>query len=67
LLERFASDLGEVEALALADALNRRAPLAVRVNTGKIERAALLERLSKEGVRRSWPRCPRGTDASRAG
>ena len=50
LLERFASDLGQAEALALADALNRRAPLAVRVNTGKIDREALIDRLAGEGV-----------------
>jgi 16S rRNA (cytosine967-C5)-methyltransferase len=53
LLERFASDLGQAEALGLADALNRRAPLAVRVNTGKIERQALIDRLRGEGVEAS--------------
>jgi 16S rRNA (cytosine967-C5)-methyltransferase len=53
LLERFASDLGQAEALALADSLNRRAPLAVRVNPGKIERQALVERLRGEGVEAS--------------
>ena len=50
LLERFVSDLGEAEALALADALNRRAPLAVRVNSARIDRTALQARLTAEGV-----------------
>src|SRR6185369_4957712 len=36
LMERFVADAGEAEALALADAMNRRAPLAIRVNTLKI-------------------------------
>ena len=60
LLERFASDLGQAEALALADALNRRAPLAVRVNTGKIERAGAGRAAARaRGSRPARRRCPR--------
>jgi 16S rRNA (cytosine967-C5)-methyltransferase len=50
LLERFVADLGEPEALALADAMNRRAPLAIRVNTLKISRDDLAARLADEGI-----------------
>jgi len=50
LLERFVADHGEREALTLADAMNHRAPLAVRVNTVKTTREALIERLRAEGV-----------------
>jgi 16S rRNA (cytosine967-C5)-methyltransferase len=50
LLERFVADAGEPEALALADAMNRRAPLAIRVNTLKIARDALAQRLAEEGI-----------------
>lgn len=50
LLERFVADAGEAEALALADAMNRRAPLAIRVNTLKISRDALAERLLDVGI-----------------
>jgi len=50
LLELFQGDLGEAEALTLADAMNRRAPLAVRVNTARIAPDALIERLAEEHV-----------------
>jgi len=50
LLERFVADVGEPEAMALADAMNRRAPLAIRVNTLRILREALAERLANEGI-----------------
>jgi 16S rRNA (cytosine967-C5)-methyltransferase len=50
LLERFVADVGEPEAMALADAMNRRAPLAIRVNTLRISRQALAERLANEGI-----------------
>jgi 16S rRNA (cytosine967-C5)-methyltransferase len=46
----FAADLGEAEALALGEAMNRRAPLAVRVNTGRLSRAELIARLADEQV-----------------
>jgi 16S rRNA (cytosine967-C5)-methyltransferase len=50
LLERLDSDLGRAEALALAEAMNRRAPLAVRVNTARVTREALIARLAEEDV-----------------
>jgi 16S rRNA (cytosine967-C5)-methyltransferase len=50
LLERFVADVGEAEALTLADAMNRRAPLAIRVNTLAISRDALAARLADEGI-----------------
>jgi 16S rRNA (cytosine967-C5)-methyltransferase len=39
------------EALALAEAMNQRAPLTIRVNTVKTSREALAERLASEGNR----------------
>jgi 16S rRNA (cytosine967-C5)-methyltransferase len=50
LLELFAADLGPDEALALAEAMNRRAPLAVRANTGRVARDELAVRLADEQV-----------------
>lgn len=54
LLERFVLDLGEREGLAVAEAMNRRAPLTVHANAVKLPgsdaRATLIERLSQEGV-----------------
>jgi 16S rRNA (cytosine967-C5)-methyltransferase len=50
LIEMLAADMGEAEALALAEAMNRRAPLAVRVNTARIGREALIARLAEEHV-----------------
>jgi 16S rRNA (cytosine967-C5)-methyltransferase len=50
LLETFADDLGQDEALALADAMNRRAPLAVRVNTARVGRDQLAGALAEEHV-----------------
>lgn len=50
LLELFAADLGPDEALALGEAMNRRAPMAVRANTGRIARDALVARLADEQV-----------------
>ena len=50
LIEMFAADMGEQEALAVAEAMNRRAPLAVRVNTARIGREALIARLAEEHV-----------------
>jgi 16S rRNA (cytosine967-C5)-methyltransferase len=61
LLERFVADVGEAEGLALADAMNRRAPLAIRVNTLKVSRDALAARLANEGiVTRPTPLSPFG-------
>jgi 16S rRNA (cytosine967-C5)-methyltransferase len=50
LIERLVADRGEPAALALADALNSRAPLAIRANGVKITREALAERLASEGI-----------------
>ncbi len=50
LLERLVADFGEAEAFALAEALNRRAPMTVRANGARIEREALAERLRTEKV-----------------
>ncbi len=47
---RLAAQLGESEADALAAALNRAAPLDLRVNTLKAERDAVLERLRADGI-----------------
>src|SRR5438046_1252167 len=41
LLEAWVADYGAAEASALAEAMNQRAPLAVRVNTTRIARDAL--------------------------
>lgn len=50
LLERFVTELGEAMAIAVADGMNHRAPMAVRTNTAKLTREALIERLRDEGV-----------------
>ncbi len=50
LLELFAADLGHDEALALGEAMNRRAPMCVRANTGRLTREALGARLADEQV-----------------
>ncbi len=50
MLELFVEDHGEAEGLALAEAMNRRAPLAVRANTARITREALIDRLADEQV-----------------
>ncbi|HSS37671.1 MAG TPA: RsmB/NOP family class I SAM-dependent RNA methyltransferase, partial [Polyangia bacterium] len=50
LIELFAADLGQDEAFALAEAMNRRAPMAVRANTGRIARDQLALRLADEQV-----------------
>jgi 16S rRNA (cytosine967-C5)-methyltransferase len=64
LIERLVADRadGGVEAaLALAEALNRRAPLAIRANTLKISRDDLAARLGREGiVARPTPLAPAG-------
>jgi 16S rRNA (cytosine967-C5)-methyltransferase len=50
LLERFIASLGEKDALALAAAMNTRAPMSVRTNTVKVSRDELVLRLAQEGV-----------------
>jgi 16S rRNA (cytosine967-C5)-methyltransferase len=61
MLERLVGDFGEQEAFALADALNRRAPLTVRANGARIDRDALAARLREEKiVSRPTPLSPTG-------
>ena len=50
LVERLVNDLGQAEALATCEAMNQRAPMALRVNTVKISREALIGRLAEENV-----------------
>jgi 16S rRNA (cytosine967-C5)-methyltransferase len=50
LLERFAAFHGHQEAVALAAAMNTRAPMCVRANTVKVSREELALRLAEEGV-----------------
>jgi len=50
LIERAQAELGAAEARALLEALNQRAPLAVRANTVRIDREQLAARLLAEGV-----------------
>jgi 16S rRNA (cytosine967-C5)-methyltransferase len=44
------AELGEAEATPLLGAMNQRAPLAIRVNTVRTTREALVARLAEEGV-----------------
>jgi 16S rRNA (cytosine967-C5)-methyltransferase len=48
--ERLVNDLGPAEAQAICAAMNLRAPMALRVNTVKVSREALIERLAEENV-----------------
>jgi 16S rRNA (cytosine967-C5)-methyltransferase len=50
LIETFTNDLGREGGLALADRMNTRAPMALRVNTARISREALAARLAEEHV-----------------
>jgi 16S rRNA (cytosine967-C5)-methyltransferase len=50
MLETFRNDLGVEGGTALADAMNVRAPMALRVNTTRISREALQARLAEEHV-----------------
>lgn len=50
LYERLLAQYGALEVQALADALNRPAPLDLRVNTLKLERDALLTQLAAAGI-----------------
>lgn len=50
LVERLTNDLGATEGLAACAAMNQRAPMALRVNTVKITREALIDRLAEENV-----------------
>jgi 16S rRNA (cytosine967-C5)-methyltransferase len=50
LVELLVEDHGRDEGLALAEAMNRRAPLAIRANTARGTREALVDRLADENV-----------------
>jgi 16S rRNA (cytosine967-C5)-methyltransferase len=50
MLETFTNDLGAAGGPALAEAMNSRAPMALRVNTARISREALAARLAEEHV-----------------
>jgi 16S rRNA (cytosine967-C5)-methyltransferase len=50
LVERLVNDLGPSEGLAACEAMNQRAPMALRVNTVKISREAMIDRLAEENV-----------------
>ncbi|HSZ83922.1 MAG TPA: RsmB/NOP family class I SAM-dependent RNA methyltransferase [Polyangia bacterium] len=50
MIEQFTNDLGHDAGLALADSMNTRAPMALRVNTTRISREALVARLAEEHV-----------------
>ncbi len=50
LVERLVNDLGPSAGLAACAAMNERAPMALRVNTVKISREALIDRLAEENV-----------------
>jgi 16S rRNA (cytosine967-C5)-methyltransferase len=61
LMELFVEDHGRQAALALAAAMNTRAPLAVRANTARISRDELAARLAEEHVTaHPTPRSPVG-------
>jgi 16S rRNA (cytosine967-C5)-methyltransferase len=50
MLETFMNDLGPEVGPALAEGMNHRAPMALRVNTARITREALVQRLAEEQV-----------------
>jgi 16S rRNA (cytosine967-C5)-methyltransferase len=50
MIEMFVEDYGRDEGLAMADAMNRRAPLAVRVNTLRATREQAVAALAEEHV-----------------
>jgi 16S rRNA (cytosine967-C5)-methyltransferase len=50
MIETFTNDLGREAGLALAESMNKRAPMALRVNTARISREALVARLAEEHV-----------------
>jgi len=61
MMERFVHDMGEADTLAMAAAMNERAPLTVRSNGVKASREELTARLAEEGV------VARSTDLSPTG
>jgi 16S rRNA (cytosine967-C5)-methyltransferase len=50
LVEMFVEDYGQADGLTLAEAMNRRAPMAVRANTQRTTREDLMRRLAEEHV-----------------
>jgi 16S rRNA (cytosine967-C5)-methyltransferase len=50
MLETFTNDLGGEAGRALAQRMNERAPMALRVNTARVSREALVARLAEEHV-----------------
>jgi len=61
LMEAWVADYGAADATALAEAMNQRAPLAVRVNTTRIGRDTLIAQLGEEHVTaRAAPLSPVG-------
>jgi len=50
LLEAWVADYGAAEASAIGEAMNQRAPMAVRVNTTRVSREQLCEQLAEEHV-----------------
>jgi 16S rRNA (cytosine967-C5)-methyltransferase len=50
MIEMFTNDLGMEAGLAMADQMNTRAPMALRVNTTRISGEALIARLAEEHV-----------------
>jgi 16S rRNA (cytosine967-C5)-methyltransferase len=50
MLETFTNDLGWEAGLALARRMNERAPMALRVNTARVSREALVAQLAEEHV-----------------
>ena len=50
MLDRLITDLGEADGLALASAMNERAPMVARSNGVKASREELIMRLAEEGV-----------------
>ncbi len=51
LVEKLAAERGEDAAAGLLDAMNQRAPLAIRVNTALTSRDKLIDELAEEGVK----------------
>ena len=50
MMDRLVTDMGEADVLALAAAMDTRAPLVVRSNGVKASREELIARLAEEGV-----------------
>ena len=66
LFERLAAAHGENQAMALASAMNARAPMCVRTNTVKVSREELVARLAEEGVVATPTRLPNAARTRRS-